>query len=87
MLLLGGAMACGLSLQDGNKGNGVRANDNGGDNERSPPPIWDLAFLPNGKQLLSGSEHGLILWDLETGKVIRLMETSARSGVWCLRCR
>ena len=36
-----------------------------------------LAFLPDGKQLISASpEAGLILWDLESGKLIRVLESS-----------
>jgi WD40 repeat protein len=36
--------------------------------------VWDVAFLPDGKKALTGSWDGtLILWDLETGAILKHM--------------
>jgi len=42
-------------------------------------PVWDMAFLPDGKQLLSASDNGLILCDVKTGRIIRSMFNSPTS--------
>jgi WD40 repeat protein len=38
------------------------------------PRYTDLAFLPNGKHLLALAPFGTVLWDVETGKMIRFIE-------------
>ena len=32
--------------------------------------VWSVAFAPDGKTLASGHDHGMRLWDLETGQVL-----------------
>jgi WD40 repeat protein len=60
----------------------ANAPDWGGEPSKySGEPYYYLDFLPDGKQLLSASVYGLILWDLKTGKVIRVMEES-RGGAF-----
>ncbi len=44
--------------------------------------IGHLAFLPNGKGLISSSPHVLILWDLEKGRMVRAMERGKEPGFW-----
>ena len=39
--------------------------------------VTDLAYLPDGKSLLAVyQEIGIVLWDLETGKPVRVMDDS-----------
>jgi WD40 repeat protein len=42
--------------------------------------FFDVAFMPDGKQLLSASLHGVILWDIESGRVVRVMDKSQGYG-------
>jgi len=50
--------------------------DDNGAGGRPRPIFWDLAFSPDSKYLLSASQYGVVLWDLERGKAIGFMENS-----------
>ncbi len=67
VLLLGGLLACTANAWETN------AATTFGQPPPYRPKFWGLAFLPDGKQLLTASDHGLILWDVNTGEKLRVM--------------
>jgi WD40 repeat protein len=81
LVLAGGGMACTRSDAQKEAEVQVAAQNNADDDVRSrdEPPFWDAAFLPDGKQLLSASGAGVILWDLGSTNVIRVMDESRGS--------
>jgi WD40 repeat protein len=43
-------------------------------------PGWNAAWSPDGKQVLTESGVGPVVWDASSGKRLRTLETSAASG-------
>jgi WD40 repeat protein len=84
LVLIGGTQACTRTAETEDAQLAI------GTDEDKIKPDWDkgqdrvafqgLSFLPDGKQLLTSSEYGMILWDLETGKVTRVMDKSERGA-------
>jgi WD40 repeat protein len=42
--------------------------------EKRYPPIIAVAFLPNGRELISISKKGIVVWNITSGETIRTME-------------
>jgi WD40 repeat protein len=73
-----GALACKRD-RDGeheDPDNQEHAQTDEGARRRLLPSVTDVVFLPDGKRLLSVSDYGVVLWDVDKSRVLRIMEKS-----------
>jgi WD40 repeat protein len=85
-LLASGSVIGSIHLWDGSTGKEVRQLV--GDEEEAANPFRShlcLVFSPNSRLLFAGSDRGVHVWEVSTGKVRRLLpkDTAAVSGLAC----